>query len=235
MAVSLERSIFEMQAHAYAALAQVSPINRDYDRPTVLSLAGDLAGKQVLELGCAAGGLTTELVHRGAQVTAVDREPHMIAIARAALGARAQFDVVDLARPSFSVASRSIDLAVASLVLHYVEDWGPLLAELRRCLIPGGVLVFSIHHPITGWMLSDRSNYHRVEEVSEEWESNGTRLIAHLYRRPISAIFGALRAAKFMIEVVEEPQIVPGADASDEVAHQILTQPLFLFIRATRT
>lgn len=39
------------------------------------------------------------------------------------------------------VAEASIDLVIASLVLHYVEDWGPLLAELHRCLTPGSLRV----------------------------------------------------------------------------------------------
>lgn len=234
MGLSLdERSIFAMQADQYAALAQASPVNRDYDRPTMLRLAGNLDGKHVLELGCAAGGLTTHLVDRGAQVTAVDREPHMIEIARQAVGARAQFYVVDLAEPLFTVAPGSIGVVVASLVLHYIADWGPLLAELRRCLAPGGALVFSVHHPITGWLLSDRADYHRVEQVSEGWAFNGTTMTAHLYRRPIAAIFSALHDAGFAVDTVEEPRIAPGADVSEELAHQISTQPLFLFIRAT--
>jgi SAM-dependent methyltransferase len=34
-----------------------------------------------------------------------------------------------------------------SLVLHYLEDWGPALAELRRILKPGGRLIASVDHP----------------------------------------------------------------------------------------
>jgi SAM-dependent methyltransferase len=32
----------------------------------------------------------------------------------------------------------TFDDVTASLVLHYLEDWGPALAELRRVLKPGG-------------------------------------------------------------------------------------------------
>ncbi|MFE3173746.1 class I SAM-dependent methyltransferase [Amycolatopsis sp. NPDC059090] len=57
------------------------------------------------------------------------------------MGARARFETADLNEPLTMVPSTSADVVVASLVLHYVADWGPLLAELRRCLKPGGVTV----------------------------------------------------------------------------------------------
>jgi predicted TPR repeat methyltransferase len=115
-----------------------------YDRPAILRLAGEVAGRRVLELGCAAGVLTGQLADRGADVLALDREPQMVALARRRLQA------ADLQRPLDMVADASIGLVVASLVLHYLRDWRPLLAELHRCLAPPGALVFSVHHPITG-------------------------------------------------------------------------------------
>lgn len=50
-----DSSIFKTYADVYAAFADKNPVNRDYDRPAILRLAGDLDGKRVLELGCAAG------------------------------------------------------------------------------------------------------------------------------------------------------------------------------------
>jgi SAM-dependent methyltransferase len=91
----------------------------------------------------------------------------MVALARRRLQGRARVHAADLQRPLDMVAYASIDLVVASLVLHYLRDWRPLLAELHRCLAPRGALVFSVHHPITGWQLSGRTGYHRTELVSE--------------------------------------------------------------------
>lgn len=36
-------------------------VNAHHDRPTILRMAGDIQGKRVLELGCAAGLLTEQL------------------------------------------------------------------------------------------------------------------------------------------------------------------------------
>jgi hypothetical protein len=102
-------------------------------------------------------------------------------------------------------------------------------------LVPGGRLVFSIHHPITGWLLSDRSDYHRTELIHERWRWADRTVTAGMYRRPVSAVFGSLRAAGFAIDAVDEP--VPELDADTVepgVARALLTEPVFLFVRALR-
>lgn len=227
-------SIFKIHASTYAAFADKNPVNRDYDRPTILRLAGDLDGKRVLELGCAAGGLTALLVDRGARVTAVDAEPRMLQLARARLAGAARIEMADLSEPLDVVPAGSIDVVVASLVLHYVADWAPLLDDLHRCLKPGGALVFSLHHPITAWQLSEHTDYHRVELVSETWDWDGLAVTARSYRRPLSSIFGALRQAGFAIDRVEEPRIDAKPDIGPELLHALNTEPFFLFVRAVR-
>ena len=226
--------IFAEHADTYARMSVQSPPNTHYDRPAILRLAGDLTGKRVLELGCAAGVLTAQLADRGADVLALDREPRLVELARERMGERARVEVADLERP-LDVASESVDVVVASLVLHFLADWAPILGELRRCLVPGGALVFSVHHPITGWLLSDQTDYHRTELVREEWDWLGQRVTARMYRRPLSAIFGALRAAGFTVDVVDEPRPDPDPDIDPALFQILETKPVFLFVRAVRS
>ncbi len=211
-----------------------APPNAHYDRPAILQLAGDVTGKRVLELGCASGVLTAQLVERGADVLGLDREPRLVELARQRLGGSARAEVADLERPLDVVPTGGINVVVASLVLHYIENWAPLLAELRRCLVPGGVLVFSVHHPITGWLLSDRADYHRTELVSEDWDWGGQCVTATFYRRSLSSIFGSLRKAGFEIDVVDEPRPGEAANVAPELLEVLNTQPVFLFVRARR-
>jgi SAM-dependent methyltransferase len=226
--------MFRDYASTYAEWSAINPFNRDYDRPTILRLAGDINGKRVLELGCASGILTTHLVERGADVLAVDVEPQMIELARQRLGSKARFEIVDLDQPPSFGPACSIDVVVASLVLHYIADWGTLLQELHRCLKRGGALVFSLHHPIKDWSLSEHADYHRVELVSEVWDWGGVAVTANFYRRPLSSIFGELRQAGFSIDVVEEPRIPSNPNIDPELLDTLNTQPIFLFVRAMR-
>ena len=57
--------------------------------------------------------------------------------------------MADLGRP-LPFPDSAFDDVVASLVLHYLEDWTAPLAELRRVLKPGGRLIASVNHPIAG-------------------------------------------------------------------------------------
>ncbi|PKW16990.1 class I SAM-dependent methyltransferase [Saccharopolyspora spinosa] len=227
-----DHSIYREHAATYATFSERSAPNAHYDRPAILRLAGDVAGKRVLELGCASGVLTAQLVERGADVLGLDREPRLVELAQQRLGGSARAEVADLERPLDVVPTGGIDVVVASLVLHYIENWAPLLAELRRCLVPGGVLVFSVHHPITGWLLSDRADYHRTELVSEDWDWGGQCVTVTFYRRSLSSIFGSLRKAGFEIDVVDEPRPGEAANVAPEHVEVLNTQPVFLFVRA---
>lgn len=227
-------AIYRDYADVYAAFAETSLTNASYERPAMLKLAGDLDGKRVLELGCAAGGLTARLIERGADVLALDREPGLVDRARQRLGERARFQVTDLEEPLDIVPTASMDVVVASLVLHYLRDWKPLLTELHRILLPGGPLIFSIHHPITGWALSDHADYHRTELIHEDWNWDGLPVTAGMYRRPLSDVFDSLRSAGFTIDIIDEPLPEPVNDGDQRVMNVLATQPVFLFVRAIR-
>ncbi|WP_086852949.1 GrpB family protein, partial [Amycolatopsis kentuckyensis] len=126
---------YDDHSEAYAEHAEKSVTNALYDRPAILDLAGDVEGKRVLDVGCAAGHLSALLAGRGADVLGVDSSAGMIAVARRKFGAVARFEVADIARP-LDLPDASIDVITASLVLHYLADWGPALAEFRRVLEP---------------------------------------------------------------------------------------------------
>src|SRR5450756_697335 len=67
----------------------------------------------------------------------------------------------------------AFDDVVASLVLHYLGDWGPALAELRRVLTPGSRLIVSVHHPFdiheAQRLAGRRTSYFATCNWTEEW------------------------------------------------------------------
>jgi GrpB-like predicted nucleotidyltransferase (UPF0157 family)/protein-L-isoaspartate O-methyltransferase len=215
----------------YAKHAATSAANALYDRPAIAALAGDLAGKRVLDVGCAAGHLSSLLAGRGADVLGLDVSAGLISLARKEFGDVARFEQADVTEP-LSLEDGSIDVITASLVLHYLADWGPALAEFRRVLRPGGVLVFSVHHPGEDWHWFDRENYFELELLDDEFELGEHRQRVRFYRRPLSWTFGAVRDAGFTVDRLEEPMPVDEVDEADpRMAGLLRTKPRFLYFR----
>jgi len=73
---------YDAFAEAYAAENEASILNAYYERPAMLELAGDVAGRHILDAGCGAGPLSEALRARGAEVAGFDASPAMIELAR---------------------------------------------------------------------------------------------------------------------------------------------------------
>lgn len=223
---------YDGYSEAYAAHAEKSVTNALYDRPAIVELAGDVAGRRVLDVGCAAGHLSALLAGRGADVLGVDASAGMVAVARRKFGEVARFEVVDVSEP-LPLPDGSIDVVTASLVLHYLKDWGATLAEFRRVLKPGGVLVFSVHHPGEDWRWFDKDDYFQLELLEDDFGLDGKPHPVRFYRRPLSWTFTAVRDAGFAVDRLEEPMPVPEADEADpKWAEKLRTTPRFLYFRA---
>lgn len=79
-------------------------------------------------------------------VRAIEPEPHLRGLAtRAAAGAPVPVTVLAGVAEALPLPTASRDAAVLCLVLCSLPDRGAALAELRRVLRPGGVLVFLEH------------------------------------------------------------------------------------------
>jgi SAM-dependent methyltransferase len=99
--------------------------------------AGVVAGMRALDVGCGPGALTAELVLRlgHAAVTAIDPSPPFVA------AVRARFDEVDVRQgvaEELPFPDGSFDIALAQLVVHFMNDPVAGLAEMRRVTRPGG-------------------------------------------------------------------------------------------------
>jgi SAM-dependent methyltransferase len=90
---------YDSIAEAYAAETESNLINGYYTRPAVLELAGDVAGRRILDVGCGAGPLLAALRERGAVVTGVDSSTRMLELARQRLGDGADLHPADLRSP----------------------------------------------------------------------------------------------------------------------------------------
>ncbi len=112
---------YDAIAADYEDHARVAPYNALYDRPAVLEMLGDVAGKRVLDAGCGPGFYAADLVRRGAELVACDASAAMIELARARVGDRARLVVHDLEQPFDWLDDESFDVAFMALVLHHVN------------------------------------------------------------------------------------------------------------------
>ncbi|MER5355454.1 methyltransferase domain-containing protein [Kitasatospora sp. NPDC002551] len=198
-------------AEAYSAEAENNLLNAYHARPAILALAGDVAGRRVLDAGCGSGALTAALHERGAAVTGLDASEGMLELARKRLGEDADLHVGDLAE-RLPFEDGAFDDVVASLVLHYLEDWGPTLAELRRVLRPGGRLIASVQHPFVDYAIQKpRPDYFATTSYTDEWTFDGKSYPVTFWRRPLHAMTDAFTTAGFRLAVLSEPQPDPAA------------------------
>lgn len=222
---------FDCLASGYDAQGESKPANAHHERPATLSLLPDVDGSRVLDAGCGAGHLSEELAERGAAVVGVDVSASMLSAAADRVPS-GEFLRADLAS-GLPFATDSLDGVASSLAFHYVRDWGPLFAELRRVLVSGGWVVCSVQHPHADFVeYDDVGSYHDTERVSATWEGFGEPVEVPAYRRPLSAMVNLPLAAGFeLVELVEaEPTDRYEELAPERYAYEA-TNPTFLCFR----
>ena len=228
-----EKNDYDGFAEAYAAENETSLNNAYYERPAILRLAGNVTGRRVLDAGCGSGPLFAALRDRGAIVTGVDLSAGLLAQARRRLGPDADLRVADLTG-TLPFGDDSFDDVIASLVLHYFEDWGPTLAEMHRVLKSGGRLIASVDHPTAVYCIERlagrRPDYFATSNWTGEWTMGGHTALMSFWSRPLHAMTDAFTAAGFQISVVSEPQPEPEArDLFPQDFELLATAPSFLF------
>jgi ubiquinone/menaquinone biosynthesis C-methylase UbiE len=201
---------YDSFAEAYAAETEANLINGYYTRPAILDLAGDVAGRRILDVGCGAGPVLVALRDRGAIVTGVDPSAKMLELARQRLGDGTALEQADLRYP-LPFPGGAFDDVIACLVLHYLRDWTAPLAELRRVLAPGGRLIVAVNHPFVYKLAHPDGDYFATREFSEDYTFSGQSAVLTYWHRPLHAVTGAFIDAGFRIAVMSEPPPAPEA------------------------
>lgn len=98
-------------------------------------------GMRILDLGAGRGAVTKPSLALGAQVTAIDAAPEMVARLTADYP-EANVQLMDAHHLIFSDAS--FDVVAAAFVLHLVDNPALVAAEILRVLSPGGLVAIAI-------------------------------------------------------------------------------------------
>ncbi|WP_416259134.1 class I SAM-dependent methyltransferase [Gordonia jacobaea] len=126
-------------------------------READVHLLGDVAGRDILEIGCGSAPCSRWLVARGARAVGLDLSQKMLAHGLATMK---RFDeprvpLVQATAESLPFADESFDIAFSSFgAVPFVAEPARVMAEAARVLRPGGRWIFSVNHPMR-WMFPD--------------------------------------------------------------------------------
>jgi SAM-dependent methyltransferase len=217
---------------------------RAMEHADLLALLPEVNGRRVLDLGCGAGQLAQHLATRGAEVIGVDVSERMLGLARAEFAhprvTHVQSSIEDVGFPG-----ARFDLVVSVLALHYVADYAGLVRRIAGWLAPGGVLVYSIEHPMytarlagDGWardgaggrMAWGIDRYADEGAREETWFVPGVRKVHRMLATLLNGVLDAGLVLERVVEPMPDEQwLRTHPQASDEGR-----RPMFLLLRARK-
>ena len=223
---------YNIMDEAYVRKSEVSLHNAYYNLPAVKSLLQNIKGKRILEIGCACGILTEWLIAKDAYVIALDISEKMVEFTKKRFGQKAEIYLADVSQPLNFVESKSIDIIVASLVLHYIDNWLPVFSEFQRVLKKDGEIVISIHHPHADWKWFNKPNYFIKELYEDYWIIEGRKFEVKYYHRTLAEMFSVFKKYGFFVDVLLEPYpLLEGKKIDLKSYEKLLTNPHFLFLK----
>ncbi|CRK56149.1 SAM-dependent methyltransferases [Alloactinosynnema sp. L-07] len=177
-------------------------------------LLGDVAGRDVLEVGCGSAPCARWLAAEGARVVGLDLSTGMLRYAAAANVATGI--TVPLIRGNaerLPFADGSFDLACSAFgAVPFVADVGAVFSEVARVLRPGGTWTFAVTHPMR-WIFPDDpgpdglrvtgSYFDRTPYV--EVDASGTPTYVE-HHRTLGDYVRALSGAGFTLFDLVEPE-----------------------------
>jgi SAM-dependent methyltransferase len=114
-----------------------------------LQVLGDVAGKDVLELGCGAAQWSISLAGLGARPVGLDLSPKQLEHARTGMAeADVEFPLIEASAEDVPLENGSVDIVFCDHGAFNFADPAKLVPECARLLRPGGLLAFSMVTPV---------------------------------------------------------------------------------------
>jgi predicted TPR repeat methyltransferase len=115
--------------------------------------------KRAIDLGCGTGLAATAFAREVDEFIGIDLSPRMIERARLT-GLYAQLEVADMMLGLRNKPDASADLVLAADAMVYLSDLAPILREVQRVLVAGGVLAFTVEtHTGDGVIIGEGLRY----------------------------------------------------------------------------
>ena len=115
--------------------------------PQMVEFAGVQSGDRVLDVGTGPGALIADVLKRGGVVSAVDPSPPFVEAVR---GRYPGVDVQQAGAEDLPFEDGSFDVALAQLVVHFMQDAVRGIGEMARVTRDGGVVAASVWDMVAG-------------------------------------------------------------------------------------
>jgi SAM-dependent methyltransferase len=177
-----------------------------------LHVLGDVAGNDVLELGCGAARWSIALAARGAHCVGLDNSARQLEHAR---GAGADFPLVHAPAEAVPLPDESFDVVCSD---HGAFSWGDpsrVTLEAARLLRPGGLVAFNTSSPLR-YLCWDEGSDRESERLQRSYfdlrriDDRSTVQFSPQYGEWIRILHGA----GFVIENLVEVRAPAGATTS---------------------
>jgi 2-polyprenyl-3-methyl-5-hydroxy-6-metoxy-1,4-benzoquinol methylase len=209
---------------------------------TFRALLPDLRDRRVLDLGCGFGWHCRYVHEQGAnKVVGIDLSEKMLARARATTDAP-EIEYRRCAVEDIEVSAHEFDIVISSLALHYIEAFDLVCRKIHRCLVPNGLFLFSVEHPIFTALPAQTWFYgpsgERLHWPVDHYQDEGRRQTNWLteyvikYHRTLATYVNTLIEAGFRIARLEEPKPAPELTDPDEKDQS--RRPPFLVVAAVK-
>jgi SAM-dependent methyltransferase len=127
-----------------------------------LNVLEDVAGKDVIELGCGTAYFSAWLARRGARPVGLDVTPAQLETARRMMAERdLEFPLIEASAEAVPLPDESFDLALSEYGASIWCDPARWIPEAHRLLRPGGELVFLCNSPLSIICMPDEG---KIEE-----------------------------------------------------------------------
>ena len=259
---------YSQEASQWASL-QSSKKHLSYDyleKPAMYKYLNN-SGQIVLCLGCGTGEEVNYIAtnYSPSKIYGLDNASGLIDLATVMyVNPAIEFQTIEMEKlekwDRYESLIGKVDLIYSSLAFHYVHDWQKLIADCYKLLQPGGVLLFSTHHPIKWGSQTTRTKernsfligYQKNLKPAKGESSFGVygdylttrgiddtllgKINIRYYHRSISTIFKEVKEGGFLVTNLDEPLPIPESKGLKNDFWDVHSKiPLFLVVRAVKS